>query len=93
MTNGVRFFVEQNNDDPVLKTAMIFEDGTCAVGLYNFSTSRQNARNISFPSVCQAKSNRTVIKTRTYLKPQHLVDMDPYGYWVGTGVTRTNRID
>ncbi|HAR43177.1 MAG TPA: hypothetical protein DCS07_11215 [Bdellovibrionales bacterium] len=86
VTNGVRFFVERNDDsDPVVKTAMVFEDGSCTVGLYNFSTSRQNARTITYPGVCAAKASRTLVKTRAYQRNPETLDMDPYGYWVGVG--------
>ncbi|OFZ20454.1 MAG: hypothetical protein A2X94_10585 [Bdellovibrionales bacterium GWB1_55_8] len=93
ITNETRFYVDKSNDsDPVLRTAMVFADGSCAVGIYNFSEARQNAQNLDFraglPSGCRTSLSSVLLKKRTYTRQDAAIDLDPYGYWIGLG--RTN---
>ncbi|HLE00268.1 MAG TPA: alpha-amylase family glycosyl hydrolase [Bdellovibrionota bacterium] len=77
----------QHDSDPVLTVAMTFADGSCSVGVYNFSPAPQNGRSISIPGICEdSHTSAPLLSRRATIREEwgnRFLDLSGYGFlWI-----------
>jgi alpha-amylase len=87
LDNQTRIFVDERDpSDPVLRLAMTFSDHKCVIGLFNF-TEQQAQRDWKsiIPDVCKSQNVSPLFNRRsTLLSSQTQVQLDSFGFWIGT---------
>ena len=82
--NRTRIIVDASvPDDVVLKFALTFPDGRCAVALYNFSNREQKKRSAEFSRACPSKNFSPLIQRRARQTAPAQVNLEAHGIWLG----------
>ncbi len=84
ITGKARVYVKSDDpSDSVLQFALKLESGACAVGLFNFTQTKQTARPIAFPGICESSVGFESLVARRADSGALSTGLGRYGFYFG----------